>query len=79
MADIWNPCFKGAPLLPHTAEHGKDQTKIPGGKAGGAASAARPEEDRRESSRKAAVTRAQNQVSDKVDSGCSFFNAHGTS
>jgi hypothetical protein len=44
------------------ADFPKDQSKIPGGQAGGAALAARPEEDRRESSRKAAVTRRQNQV-----------------
>ncbi|GAB4817113.1 hypothetical protein N2152v2_004159 [Parachlorella kessleri] len=53
---------RGAAELIAGEEHGKDQTKIPGGKAGGAASAARPEEDRRESSRKAAVTRAQNMI-----------------
>ncbi|PSC75813.1 plasmid stabilization [Micractinium conductrix] len=40
----------------------KDESKVPGGLAGGKASAERPEEDRRESSRKAAATRAQNMV-----------------
>ncbi|KAL4444261.1 hypothetical protein ABPG75_011998 [Micractinium tetrahymenae] len=40
----------------------KEESKIPGGLAGGHASAERPEEDRRESSRKAAATRHTNMV-----------------
>ncbi|KAL4441495.1 hypothetical protein ABPG77_001999 [Micractinium sp. CCAP 211/92] len=40
----------------------KEESKIPGGLAGGRASAQRPEEDRRESSRKAAATRHTNMV-----------------
>lgn len=35
---------------------------MPGGRVGGAASAVRPEEDRRESSCKAAATRLQNHL-----------------
>jgi hypothetical protein len=38
----------------------KDPTKIPGGKAGGAAFARKPSPDRRESSRKAHETQAKN-------------------
>lgn len=40
----------------------KDQSKIPGGLAGGKASAQRPREDREESARKAAETRHRNMV-----------------
>jgi hypothetical protein len=41
----------------------KDQSKLPGGYAGGKASAERPAEDRQESARKAADTRRRNMVS----------------
>eukprot|EP00887_Chlorella_sp_A99_P004308 scaffold15.g4308.t1 len=56
-----HPCPSSCPLC-LAADYPKDPSKISGGKAGGAASAARPTEERQESARKAAETRRQNQI-----------------
>eukprot|EP00884_Botryococcus_braunii_P022395 jgi/Botrbrau1/883/Bobra.0167s0008.2 len=50
-------------------QEGKDASKLPGGKAGGAASAARPQKDRHKSSKKAGATQSKDMTGPGQDFG----------